>query len=308
VNLFSDKGYSYTIRYRQDPRSDTTGAITFGGPFVIQPEIEGLRGQYFDEFSIGYERLIAWNIKVSVQGLYRTLGETIEDAFVLSDFSWHFGNPGRGLLENLPKPMCDYAALIISVERRGDEHFNFLASYVLSRDYGNYEGLFDAFTHGGFPNINLTFDNPNTARINTGGLVPNDRTHVFKFSGSYNFSFGLTTGISFILQSGTPLSEYAYRPVGIRFLSPRGSVGRTPTIWDLSARFTYELPIMNLIRSRLILDLFHIASQREPVDIDQLHYFNVDANGNPSDPNPTYGQAYRYQQPMSVRLGMEINF
>jgi hypothetical protein len=94
----------------------------------------------------------------------------------------------------------------------------------------------------------------------------------------------------------------------MKFITPRGSSGRNPTIWDLSARFTYNLPNMNFIRSRLILDLFHIASQREPVDIDQLHYFNVDANGNPFNPNPTYGQAYRYQQPMSIRLGMEVNF
>lgn len=35
---------------------------------------------------------------------------------------------------------------------------------------------------------------------------------------------------------------------------------------------------------------------------------SVDANGIPSNPNPTYGQAYRYQPPMSVRVGMEVNF
>jgi hypothetical protein len=34
----------------------------------------------------------------------------------------------------------------------------------------------------------------------------------------------------------------------------------------------------------------------------------VDANGVPTNPNPTYGQAYRYQPPMSVRVGMEVNF
>jgi hypothetical protein len=120
-------------------------------------------------------------------------------------------------------------------------------------------------------------------------VVPNDRLLVFKFSGSYSFSFGLTTGISFILQSGTPLSELAEtylgpRNSGMMFITPRGSSGRTPTIWDLGARFTYELPIVNLFHSRLILDLFHIASQLEPVDVDQLHYFSVDENGIPSEP------------------------
>ncbi|MBK6913700.1 MAG: hypothetical protein IPH11_08520 [Ignavibacteriales bacterium] len=37
-------------------------------------------------------------------------------------------------------------------------------------------------------------------------------------------------------------------------------------------------------------------------------YFNVDSNGNPSDLNPTYVQAYRYQQPISLRLGMKVTF
>ncbi|MCC7095547.1 MAG: hypothetical protein IT277_15270, partial [Ignavibacteriaceae bacterium] len=49
------------------------------------------------------------------------------------------------------------------------------------------------------------------------------------------------------------------------------------------------------------------ASQQEPVDIDQQKYF-VNRSGNPTEPNPTYGQAFRYQPSMSMRLGMEINF
>ena len=310
VGLFSDQGYWYSTLYKQDPRIDTSGGVTVGGQFEIQPEVEDLRGQFYDEFSLGYERIIWNNFKVSVQGLYRTLGEALDDGYSLARNEFSFGNPGKYPLIDNPEPMRDYAALIISVERRGDEHFNFLASYVLSRDYGNYEGLYDAFYHSGFPNSNYSFDNPFLSSKNTSGLVPNDRTHVFKFSGSYRFLFGLTTGITFVVQSGTPLSEYSigFFNTGMNFISQRGSAGRTPTIWDLSARFTYELPLINFIHSRLILDLFHIASQREPVDIDQLHYWTTDFDGNVSDPNSTYGQAYRYQQPMSVRLGIEVGF
>ncbi len=243
-----------------------------------------------------------------MQGLYRTLGQAIEDAFILSRFGWGFGNPGKYPLQDRPEAQRDYAALILSIERRGHKYFNFLASYVLSRDYGNYEGLFDAFYHSSFPNLNMSFDNAFIFE-NIYGLVPNDRTHVFKFSGSYNFLFGLTAGVTFFIESGTPLSEYTIGSfnTGIQFLSQRGSAGRTPTVWDLGARFTYSLPAINLFHSRIILDLFHIASQQEAVDIDQQKYF-VDRGGNPTTPNPTYGQAYRYQPSMSMRLGMEINF
>jgi hypothetical protein len=307
----SDQGYDYTIAYPQDPRISRAGADTLSssrGPHFIYPEVEDLRGQFFDEYSLGYEQSLFGSVRATIQGVYRTLREAIEDAFVLSEFRFRYGNPGRGILAEYPRPERVYRALIVTLERHDDEHFNFLVSYVLSRDHGNYEGLFDSFLHSEFPNQNWSFDNPRVAMTNTTGLLPNDRTHVFKFSGSYRCAFGLTTGVSFIVQSGTPLSEYANRPVGIQFLVPRGSAGRTPALWDLNARIIYELPFISPYRSRIIMDVFHIASRRKPVDIDQRHYSQVDANGVPFDPNSTFGQAYRYQPPMSLRVGMEVTF
>ena len=119
----------------------------YNSPHVIRPAIDGLRGQYYDEFNLGYEVLIGGNFRLSFQGLYRTLREAIDDAWLASENRYQSGNPGRGILSEWPEPRRDYTALIISIERRLDEHFNFLASYVLSRDYGNYEGLFDALGH-----------------------------------------------------------------------------------------------------------------------------------------------------------------
>ena len=309
VNYHSGNGYDYYISYDHDPRFDNAGGDTlYNFQHVIRPEIKDLRGQYYDEFSIGYERLIGWNIKAGVQGVYRTLREAIDDVWLVNENRYQFGNPGKGFLSEWPKPQRDYTALIFNFQRTGDKHFNFLGSYVLSRDYGNYAGLFDAANHGEFPNANIMFDDVASARVNATGFVPNDRTHVFKFSGYYSFSFGLISGISFIAQSGTPLSEYAGTDFGARFLSPRGSAGRTPAIWDLNARLMYDLDFISNWQTKLILDIFHIASQRKPVDIDQARYFGTDENGNPIYPNSTYGEAYRYQPSMSMRLGMEVSF
>jgi hypothetical protein len=270
--------------------------------------VEGLRGQYYDEFNLGYERAIGWNIKLGIQGVYRTLREAIDDVFLVEENSYQFGNPGSGILSAWPKPQRDYTALIISIERHRDEHFNFLASYVLARNYGNYAGVFDAFTHSQYPNNNIMFNDLENSRKNATGLVPNDRTHTFKFSGYYRLSFGLVTGITFIAQSGTPLSELAFSEHGIKFLSQRGSAGRTPAIWDLSARVMYELPLLPTWKTRLILDVFHIASKQEAVDINQFKFRDIDENGNPTNPNPDYGLAWRYQPPMWLRLGMEVSF
>lgn len=309
VNYYSGNGYNYFIRFEHDPRMDNTGGDTlYNFQRRISPEVKDLQGQYYDEFSIGYERTIGWNIKAGIQGVYRTLRQAIDDVALPEENRYQFGNPGSGLLSEWPKPQRDYTAIIFTVVRSGDKVFNFLASYVLSRNYGNYEGLFDAFNHGSFPNQNVMFDDLTSARIYTTGLVPNDRTHVFKFSGYYNFSFGLIAGISFIAQSGTPLSEYAFTDYGIRFLSPRGSLGRSPGVWDLNARLMYDINFISGWHSKLIMDFFHIAGQRKPVDIDQRKYFNIDENGNPYNPNNTFGEAYRYQPSMSLRLGMEVSF
>jgi hypothetical protein len=305
----SNDGYDSTIQYPQDPRISRNGGVitALSQVHAIYPEVQGLRGQFFDEFSLGYERSIADNIRVSMQGLFRTLREAIDDAWIPEENRFRFGNPGEGILSAWPRPQRDYTALIITIEQRGDERFNFLVSYVLSREYGNYEGLVDAMTHSYTPNQNGTFDDVNASRVNATGLVPNDRTQVFKFSASYRFPFGFNTGISFTAESGTPLSEWGWNGIGKQFLTPRGSAGRTPAIWDLNTRCTYEVPLPDLPHIKLILDVFHIASQRKPVDIDKFHGF-LFPGGSITPTNPTYGQAFRYQPPMSVRLGMEVSF
>ncbi|MFA5831859.1 MAG: TonB-dependent receptor [Bacteroidota bacterium] len=308
ADFHSAGGYNYSFAYNHDPRDSATGGIkVYNNTHTIRPKIPDLRGQFFDGISLGYERVIGMNIRVGVQGVVKKLGDAVDNVFLIDSARHQFGNLGSGILSEWPKATREYTALIFTIQRHNDEHVNFLASYVLSRDRGNYEGLFDAFNHNGFPHQNVTFNDLNTARVNATGLVPNDRTHVFKFSGSYRFPFGMTTGISFIAQSGTPLSEYAYSDYGIRFLSPRGSQGRTPSIWDLNARLIYKIPYSSFVDTRLILDLFHIASQRKPVDINQARYRYADPAGNVRSPNSTYGKAYRYQPPMSGRLGVEMD-
>jgi hypothetical protein len=307
VDYHSDKGKFQSIYYDHDPRVDNTGGYAYEYFQSISPEVEGLRGQYFEEFNLGFEIMFWRNTRAVIQGVYRTLCEAIDDAYLISQDRRVFGNPGRGILSEWPRPKRDYKALIITLERRLDEKFNFIASYVLSQNYGNYEGLYNAVQHDPFPNTSLIFNHLNTSRHNTTGLLPNDRTHVFKFSGYYNFPFSLAAGLSFVVQSGTPLNEFAFTDLGLIFLSPRGTAGKTPALWNLSGRLTYTLPYISTWNTKLILDVFHIASQRKPVDIVQVKYDGVDAEGHPLE-NPFYRQVYRYQPSMSLRLGLEINF
>jgi hypothetical protein len=273
-----------------------------------------LKGQHFDEFSLGYEQRFWEDLKIGVRGVYRNLLQAIEDGYNPSTGEWIVGNPGSGSLSFLPKFTRQYKALEFTVEKSGAEGLTFLASYVLSRSYGNYPGLFN----GDYAATNLLAGNTNCGTMDTpdqfllgDGLLPNDRTHVFKFYGSYVFDSGLSLGTTFVAQSGVPLNEFGSSlGYGELPLQKRGTAGRAPATWDLNLRATYSMASLSGTNwvPKLIVDVFHVFSQRKALFIDQFHYLYHDENGNQIAPNPTYGQVYLYQPPMSVRLGMEVNF
>jgi hypothetical protein len=100
----------------------------------------------------------------------------------------------------------DYQALELSY-LLSKPRYSARASYVLSRTNGNFTGLFYSEVGQIFPNLTAAFDDID-AMPNFDGLLPNDRTHVLKLSGSYQWDFGLTLGTYFAWMSGTPLSAY----------------------------------------------------------------------------------------------------
>jgi hypothetical protein len=296
--------------YTQDPLVSPVpyDSADFSGG--IGPGVPGLRGQYLDEWAVAYERLIDSRFKLGIRGVHRALGEVIDGAS--SDPTsgvGYLGNPGRGNLSFLPRLTRAYNALEITVERRGGRRVNFLASYVLSGSRGNYTGLYQSDVGLDFPNDNRNPDFPQQVP-NSDGYLPNDRRHVFKLSGSWVMRRGLMVGSVLTWATGTPLSELGAIqnwPAQHVFLSPRGTVGRTPALFDLNLRLGYA-PAIERTRPTVMLDLFHILSARQPVTFDQIHYLDADAAGNQSTPNPNYLKPTRYQPPMSVRLGLDLSF
>ena len=312
VALWSVNGYlgqySQTYAtYPQNPLVDTTGGVASTGSGVGEAVDRNIRGQYYDEVTAGYERRLGGVYRVGLRGTYRTMVSVVDDG---SDSAGNFfvGNPGRGALSNLPRARRDYTALELTLERSAGP-LTFLASYVLSRNWGNYTGLYqtDALAlHEG--NYSQQFDWPEQS-VNATGLLPNDRTHVVKFMGSYRFPVGLTVGTSAILASGEPLSEYGTASVGYpywTFVVPRGTAGRTPAVFNADLRLAYELParLGSRLRSRVLLDVFNVGNRRQPLTYDQTHYTLPDQGG----VNPNYGAVTEYQAPLSARVGMVVDF
>jgi hypothetical protein len=122
---------------------------------------------------------------------------------------------------------------------------------------------------------------------------------------------GLTLGAFAVWESGTPLTELG-RDQGVfpLPLSQLGTVGRTPAIFDLNFRATYDLT--HIVRTswtpRVFLDVFHLGSARAAVELDQNHYLGSDADGSQTNHNSNYLTPTRYFPSMSARLGFQVGF
>ena len=300
--------------FDRDPRIDPSGGneTPSSGLSPIPESVKELEGQYVDEFSFGYESRFLEYFKFSSRVVYKTLKQVVDDGFTPED-GFIIGNPGKGELDFLPAHTRNYKALELALSNYDAEALNFAASYILSQNKGNYAGLFNAENGlGPIPHWNRTLDIPEQVPNST-GLLPNDRTHVLKFNGSYRFHFPLTVGTFLIWQSGTPISELGGTTNGLpwySFVSKRGSSGRTSAIWDWNVRLTYDMGRSKEVvrKTRIILDLRHIGNFRKEVNVDQIHYTGLTEEGRQTGENPNYLMPIAYQPPMSVRLGIEVSF
>jgi hypothetical protein len=320
--LFEPPSQRLFLSCSEDPRVDQSTCTTTVGGSKGSNRTDIQHGQFFDEFALGYERQSGRSTKAVVRGLFRGLGRAIENGNPTPpnppgggrvSGPGFFGNPGVGAMSNTPEAKREYSALELTLQRSGHARSNFLVSYVLSKTWGNYPGTFNSDFGYVWPNANASFDYVENM-FNARGLLPNDRTHVFKASGSYRTDFGLHVGTSMFWQTGTPLSEFGSSNQGApfyNFVRKRGSAGRTPSVWDFNLRLAYDVPWRRGAswRQRLLLDWLHIGSQRKAVNFDQVHFFGpYDSNGNQQFESPTYGLATRYQAPMTIRLGTEFVF
>ena len=273
--------------------------------------IPGMQAEHFDELSLGYERVLAGATRLTVRVLRRDLRSAFQQAWGDPNcLNYCVGAPGEGDLAFLPAARREYTALELSADGVWGR-LQYRTSYVLSRTWGNYAGLFTPEFPVIAPGINRTLTVAEQGPNSTGAL-PNDRPHVLKLSGTYRLSSAVMTGAYFTWQSGTPLSEFgatqAFGSTFPPFLVPRGSAGRTPSLHDLNLRLMIDGGWPRGARTRTTLDVLHVFSPQAPVRMDQQHYFAVDASGNQASPNPSYGTALTYQPPMQARIGVEVTF
>ncbi len=291
-------------------------ATTGTAPTEILP---GTKSQYTDELLVGYDVEPSPGFTFSTRYIYRSLGRILEDLSYDGD-SYYIANPGGNFPSvpgaTFPKPERTYHAVQVEVSKRGANWQGFL-NVNFSKSEGNYEGLFRNDNGQSDPNITSLYDLPvelleDHDRGLTGweqylpGALPTDRTLVANLGLTYNWSFGLTTGIVARYATGNPITSYYAHPVyenaGEVPLYGRGVEGRLPSTFtlDLSANYSWKLGGKYDLGFRA--DIFNLLNSHEITAKDTNLDLGLGAD------NPNYMKVTAYQTARRVRVGVSLKF
>lgn len=303
--------------YAPDPAAEAVigSAASIVGSYV-EPVDSNLKGSYTDEIILGAEATFRDRYIFGAKFIRRYLGRAIEDGLdVNSPLGDYFiMNPGVSSPAGLtyPKAVRDYKGLELSAQRKFANHHSWQLSYLWSRLDGNYEGAYQGI--GGAdgtgqldPNINSAFDLPEFITNSTGKLS-GDRTHQVKANGAYEWDSGVTLGLSFTYQSGTPISRLGYHDGYGRyelFLVERGTEGRSPDTARLDVNVAYTLKLADKQRLRFVVEVTNLLDSQATTVIDQRYNF---AQSDVGQTNPGYKGPFSFQAPRSVRLGVRYSF
>lgn len=232
------------------------------------------------------------------------------------------------VLGSEPKPERTYDALTLTANKRLGRSWYFQGSYTYSRLIGNYNGLYDADSNYFAPNGGTAYDTPDLV-LNKRGPLANDRPHSGHVDAFYQLPVGrgvFTGGLSFAGYSGVPRNYVAALFSGqqLVFLLPRGSAGRTPSVYQVDAKLGYKQQLTKTTALELFFDLFNLLNDRTALSMDDNYTTDSAAaivNGNQNDlahaknsaglpiqKNTNFGNPTAFQAPIHGRMGLRFLF
>jgi hypothetical protein len=265
----------------------------------------GLDPQYTDELVAGYAVPFAGGWSAELWGMYRNVGNIIED--VSAD---GLGN-GPFHVAQLKGAYRRYEAVTLEVNRLplSDPwmHLTVNGSYTWSRLYGNWDIDFG----GDSPFYNSSFiqDGPGVKITdNRKGLLRGDRTHVAKLFATIQPAPRLRAGTYLRFQSGgawearglpdANVSNSSY----IRYLEPAGS-RRMPSWFNVDLLGAYEIPLARVglsIEARLL----NVFNTQVAVQVDDRLILNRGTVPN----NPNFGKGTVFTPPRALVLSAILRY
>lgn len=257
----------------------------FGGQFVeidrspsliykIDPDIKHPR---VDEFTVGVERAISADMRLTATGVWRENKNLIDSVFPdarwtpvtgtnaltnqpITLYRWanRAASQENGLVTNVDgfqyrdpagnvlgtaDAFRKYRGLLLSLNRRYRNRWQANVSYVLSKAEGTVDNTF-----GGNVGNSRQFETPTRALVNVNGLLTNDRRHELKVYATYQIP-RIELGVNGILRSVSGRNYTLFQRFGTSLLDfPQASSAREPL---LEPRGSRHFPAETLVDLRL---------------------------------------------------------
>jgi outer membrane receptor for ferrienterochelin and colicin len=217
----------------------------------------------------------------------------------------------------------NYYALELTAERNFNNTFYLNLSYTLARSYGNTEGLVDSNIGQADTGTSELFDYPELM-IGSNGNQTNDHRHTLKAYGAWRITDQWQVGANLIGQTGRPKNCYGDAPIdsdingygstggspylycyinGVGTYVARGSIGTTPTLWQLDLSGSYHPHWMKGLTLRATV--YNVFNKHTVLTVNE----NQNANSGASlYSDTTYLTATGYQTPRYLQLNAEYDF
>jgi hypothetical protein len=300
---------------------------------VVDPRVNlridaDMRTPHTDEFSVGVDHEVGAQLQAAVAYIHKsgsdfiawtdTAGQYQQEEQALPDGStlpvYVLTSPpaGRRFLETNPDGyFLTYNGLVSVIEKRRSNGWQALGSYTFSRATGlmassgasasdpqasSVAGAFTSVAFGRDPN-NLT---------NANGRMPNDRPHMFRLAGAYDFDrIGVTLSGNFQYFVGKPWAQTAQvsLPQGDQriLLELRGTRRLSPQSL-LDVRVAKTISLGRLGRAEAMLDLLNLLNDTAEEALATDTKF-ADNKLSPNLAVPTV-----FIDPRRVMLGVRVNF
>jgi outer membrane receptor protein involved in Fe transport len=360
----------FAYNYTQNTPNPITDFPFFGYQTIQGGELTqaNLKGMYQDEIIAGVEYEVFKGWSFGAKGIYKKLGRVIEDRCDLLDTRVNLGsyvpatalttcalvNPGDDsalqVIKDPTNPECQgpdpkvlsgncpsinpsryYRGVELTANHRFANNFYTLVSYIYSKLEGNYSGNFSQTRETGQtdPNINADFDYIDLTPNNY-GVLRNNRTHQFKFTGTYAFPFGLVASTNTSFQTGRPMSVRGYARPGYsqeHYYMARGSFGDLPSTYNVDLHLEYAIRLGG-VSITPVVDIFNATNVQTVTSRDEVFCTTVSATGTGCNAilastgqarkngpyttanagNPNFNQDIAWQAPRLFRIGARVSF
>jgi hypothetical protein len=272
-----------------DPAEYLTTANFVGSVGGIVTTVDpNLKRPYDDEISVGYERQIFGDVRVSASYFYRQTKQQISRINAAIPSSAYSPITVNDPLTNTPMTIYSLAPayvgksayVLTNVDALNDNHYNggeFSALKRLSSHWQVLAGLTIQRDRGLYGNaLSDNFNDPNLNINRANSLLDQDSTYVVKISGTYQAPWGLNFSPNYQYYTGYPLlptNVFTGLPQGSETinLEPRGAI-RLPNVSVLNLRISKQFKFHEgKLGLEAIADLLNLTNS-EPITAETVSF------------------------------------